>query len=381
MLALSLSCFCVNAVILSKIVTHPKLWSTINMFLTLLLLSNLVIGTFEFALPVAEFVFGDVSTSMKSYFCTATILPLQFHMVFTLTLSVWLVFLRSMMIKKADDIQIMITRHQRAKEVNGLGLLVALICGVWMIIYILIIFLHPLFPTEFDTARMCRGLPPFLNQSQKESAEKQILIWEIFMIIAGIFVYSSHTRIRRYRATHGGSYFANNRQNIATANQTIFCAYVKLILNDSKLAMIHYTRSHSDTADYISIIHFYLLFMAVDTVFIPLYWLTSIYRGFPELWYPERNKLYRINTPNSVEVEEERTARVKIVIPRRPSLKIVKITHFEAANEPSIEICRSMNNSSHIRSSVIDAEKNLYKDNVRQNNVTIWVPALTDIDI
>ena len=358
LIVLSLSCFFVNGTILSKILTRPKLWSTINTFLIIMLFCNFVIGTFEFSLPVAGSIYGELDKNTKLYFCTATILPLQFHRVVTLKLSIWLVFFRSMMIKRADDIQIKITKDQRAKEVNGLGLLVALICGAWVIIYVLIIFFHPDFPTKFDTVRMCRGLIPFQNMEHEKSAGRQILIWNMLMIIAGFFVYSSHIRIRRYRATHGSSYFTRNRQNIATVNQTLFCTYVKLFLNDTKLAIIYISRSFG-SVDYETIIHFYLLIMAVDSVFIPLHWLHSIRRDFPELWYPSRQKLYMMTVISNPEVEEKRSARKMIKIPRRPAEEKLKTKILNSAPQDEIrtdiyEACSEVSES--VNSDFVDVD-------------------------
>jgi hypothetical protein len=248
-------------------------------------------------------------------------------------------------------------------EVNGLGILVALICVVWITIYFVIIPFHPLFPLQFPTTRMCQGLTPFMNPEQEETAGSQILIWEIFNVLAGVFVYSSHIRIRRYRATHGNSYFTPNRQNIATLNQTIFYAYVKLFLIDFKLAMIQFVRSYFGTVEYSSISHLSLLIMGVDSVLVPLYWLSSIKKHFPELWYPG-DEPYIISTINSQEVEQERSARKKKILPRRPSLQMlpIRVSPNPHSSQSLNKIRINVNNSSELAGSVSipEEEREIY---------------------
>ena len=145
---LSASCIFINGIMLVKIITHPNLWSTINIFLSLILLSNFFIGSFEFALPSMEFLME------KRDFCLATFMPLQFHRFFTLVLSIWLVFLRSMIIQRAREIKYKVTKSGRISEDNNLGLLVSLICTTIIVGYVLIIFFHPLFPEGFGDIRI-----------------------------------------------------------------------------------------------------------------------------------------------------------------------------------------------------------------------------------
>ena len=130
----------------------------------------------------------------KRDFCLATFMPLQFHRFFTLILSIWLVFLRSMIIQRAREIKYKVTKSGRISEDNNLGLLVSLICTTIIVGYVLIIFFHPLFPEGFGDIRMCRGLKTFSNQ---EFANR--LIWLVYIFITGFFVYTSQRRVAAYR--------------------------------------------------------------------------------------------------------------------------------------------------------------------------------------
>ena len=298
-----------------------------------------------------------------------------------------------MMIKRADDIRIKITKNQQVKEVNGLGILVALICVVWITIYIPIFPFHPRFPLQFPTVRMCQGLTPFMNPEHEESAGSQIMIWEIFLVIAGVFVYSSHIRIWRYRATHGNSYFTPNRQNIATVNQTIFYAYVKLFLIEFRLVMIQFARSYFGTVEYSTIIHSSLLIVAVDSVLVPLYWLFSIKKDFPELWYPGRDKLYILSTINSQEVEQERSAREKKILPRRPSLEMlpIRVSPNPYSSQALNEIRTNIDNPFELARSILiceeEKESDFSQSHVNNGRQAMGIktgnyqPTLPDIDI
>ena len=103
------------------------------------------------------------------------------------------------------------------------------------------------------------GLPPFIDEAHKKNMMRNNLLRLVTVFVVIIFVWTSQSRITRYRwllfkylhiytliyistmiylqylifiyrKRHNQSYFLSYRQNIATIDQTIYYAYLKVFI-------------------------------------------------------------------------------------------------------------------------------------------------------
>ena len=75
------------------------------------------------------------------------------------------------------------------------------------------------------------GLTPFIDNSLQKKMIRNNLLRLVTVFFVIFFVWTSQSRIQRYRRSHNKSYFSRRRQNIATIDQTIYYAYLKCFCN------------------------------------------------------------------------------------------------------------------------------------------------------
>ena len=82
--------------------------------------------------------------------------------------------------------------------------------------------------------KLILGLAPIIDEKHQRKMMRNNLLRIVTVFAVTIFVWTSQSRIKRYRRTHDRSYFSAFRQNIATINQTIYYAYWKCFYNFHK---------------------------------------------------------------------------------------------------------------------------------------------------
>ena len=171
-----------------------------------------------------------------------------------------------------------------------MSLLVALAWSTFTVLCVVVLSTDPSIPHNVTAVRICKGdtfppftshtvsgtgllqllhagLPPFIDEAHKKNMMRNNLLRLVTVFVVIIFVWTSQSRITRYRwlllrylhiythiyrkdvsATisiyrrrHNQSYFLSYRQNIATIDQTIYYAYLKVSINiEIYLNDIHY---------------------------------------------------------------------------------------------------------------------------------------------
>ena len=93
---------------------------------------------------------------------------------------------------------------------------------------------------------------------------------------------SCHIRVIYYRRKHNNSYFSKYRQSMATMDQLLAAAYLKLLTSLSEEAVVLTHVLHLTlTVDYDTFLQMNNL---LNCIIVPCYWLVSSRRDFKELW-------------------------------------------------------------------------------------------------
>ena len=126
----------INFQLILNLLVRPVLWSTTNTFIGCILTSNLIYLNFQSLLIedskisisnehlVLHYLEYNFSGNYKSLLCSAKYISQFLHGTFTVTTFVGIVFLRSMMVKYADDIRTNNCKAHQAR-LSFLGVLVA----------------------------------------------------------------------------------------------------------------------------------------------------------------------------------------------------------------------------------------------------------------
>ena len=288
--------FFVNLLLLMQLVLRPKLWSTTNTYTGFLLclnssymLLNLIVNDSGIAfnnddiLSLLELLYAD---QYRSAICTVKYFGTFFHSAISLYLIVTIIFIRSMMVKRAPDIceeKYQCKKHQA--HLGSIGFLVAIVGVTAIVGKICFFMIDPQTSYEYILVLPCRGL---VKDHSDDEKKKIIRIWFIRVMVEILMVLHTiacHVRVLRFQRAHNRSYFRKVRQNINTFQEMLAASY--LITSGALVEEVAFITLVYDQSP---IIRPSIVYDAVDILYciiLPSYWLFSTKRNFAEFWSME----------------------------------------------------------------------------------------------
>jgi hypothetical protein len=289
----------VNLIIISKLLIRPVLWSTTNSFLGCILTLNFFYLLVQIFINIEEYeeigleedpiiqslelLFTD---SYKSIICSARYMAYFIHGSSTLYVMVGIIFIRSIMIKHADNIRqdnLACKSHQARLSVIGILVAVLVFTGCFGVIIGFILL--PRSPFDFVLVRNCRGVSMSYSEEETHKIISSWLTRLIIIILISLAIFSCQVRIIVFKRRHNSSYFSHFRQNIATLHQTFAAAYLKICMALVKEVIFFNWVTNSSTS--IEIGPFLKLSIVLDCIFIPCFWMYSTKHDFREFWCSE----------------------------------------------------------------------------------------------
>ena len=287
-----------NFLLVSNLLIRPVLWSTNNIFLGCFLSINffyLIIQIFigdandqtipdgDMIIQYFEYSFSD---NYKAIICSIKYISQYIHGSFTLCILCGSIFIRSMMVKHADNIR---TNNLDCKShqayLSDIGILAGiLILTIWLGLIITMI-IAPISPVDYVLVQSCRGVPISYSEEEMRKKLSHVSSRFVILVVFALGTLSSQVRISYFRKHHNGSYFSKFRQNIATIDQSLAAAYLRIAAALVKEVMIFVIIRNSTR-----IIQFetYLKIRNIlMCVVIPCYWIYSTKKDFPEFWSEE----------------------------------------------------------------------------------------------
>ena len=117
-------------------------------------MSNIVYGGSELSLP---FLFGLLPSKVdQEWLCDFSFWPGAYHITNMSQLCMWIAFLRSMMVKKAESI-VTSSNGDGTKEVRFISLLVAFVWGTFTVLNVVVLHTDKKIPHEVSVIRVCKG--------------------------------------------------------------------------------------------------------------------------------------------------------------------------------------------------------------------------------
>ena len=224
------------------------------------------------------------SDNYRSIVCSAKYISSFLHGSSTLAILLGTIFIRSMMVKHADNIRTDNCKSHQAR-LSIIGILVAVFIFTFCMGVIIVLILYPLSPFDFVLARSCRGLAISYSEIEKRKIMEGWLARLVSLAVFTIAILSCHVRIIRFKRHHNMSYFSQFRQNIVTVDQTLAAAYLKIALAVFRetifLSIINSSTSMIKDENFIKISNF------LNCIAIPCYWIYSTKKDFKEYWSKE----------------------------------------------------------------------------------------------
>ena len=310
----------VNLFLISKLFIRPSLWSTNNSFIVAILVLNF------FYLLLQVFLVNDVKETtssddafvqglenlfidnFKSILCSTKYISDFMYSSLTLFSFLGTIFIRSMMIKHAENICLdgfLCKRHQARLSI--IGILVGFSILTVSIGGTIGIFIHKLFPFDFLRVRYCRGVSILYRTDDMHKLFSQWLSRLISLVLISIAILTCQVRILRFRRSHNQTYFSHFRRNIATVDQLIFAAYLKIALAIIKEAIFYNRAINIETVLKVGII--------LDCIVIPCYWMYSAKQDFREFWSGRTVFEKKLRNQQFVHLHENKPR----LCPRRPN--------------------------------------------------------------
>ena len=318
----------VNLILILNILIRPVLWSTTNTFICCLLASNLFYLAFQTVLSEAEenstpdqniifhYLEHSFAENYRSMLCSAKYISQFLHGTIALTLLVGIIFIRSMMIKYADNIR---TKDCKAHQalLSFIGILVAVFIFTSCTGVIITFIIHPLSTSEYVLVRNCMAVTI-------EYESTQYGMWlpdSVILVLLTVATLSCQVRVSSFRKRHNNSYFRKYRQNIATMNQLLVAAYLTLLTAIFKETIVLITVLNFSTP--VSYEHFLKINSVVNCIIIPIYWMNSTKNDFKDFWLIQTCfwKTKRISHFNTNEVQ------MVPLEPRRPPVRKTDLTY------------------------------------------------------
>ena len=289
----------VNLLLISKLLIRPVLWSTTNTFLVCFLSINVFFLLVQILLVVEENdekdpydeVLIHVLDSLfydhqKSIFCSVQYMSNFIHATSTLNVLLGTIFIRSMMVKHADNMRpnsLDCKSHQARLSI--IGILVAVFIFTFCSGVIIVLIFDPLSPFDFVLVRNCREVPISYSEEEMRKIMQGWLSRLVSLAIFALATFSCHVRIIQFKRRHNMSYFSHFRQNIATVDQSLAAAYLKIGLAVFK-EVIFYSIINKSTST-IEVDAFMKISNVLNCIAIPCYWIYSTKQDFNELWSKE----------------------------------------------------------------------------------------------
>ena len=285
-----------NFLLIFNLLIRPVLWSTINTFLGSLLAINFLYILVEICLyneisqindkteedEIVQSLDHLFSHHYKSVLCSAQYLSGYILRSFSLFVMLGTIFIRIMMVKYADNIRtnrLLLKNHHAHLRI--IGILVALLIVIFMTNVIINILLFPLFPFDYVPVKSCLGV----SISHHKEEERGSLIQIVSLVLMLVILIAGHVRIILFKSHHNRSYFSQNRQNVATLDQTFSAAYIALCLAICKAMNLIIIFANSDPA--VDDEKFLKLMMFVNTIAVPCFWIISTWTNFKVFWSKE----------------------------------------------------------------------------------------------
>ena len=173
-------------------------------------------------------------------------------------------------------------RKSYQARLSTIGILVSVQILTFLVITFLIMMLFPLFPYDFVLVKYCRGVPFSYSLDERQKITQGWLIRLSLRILMLLLTLFCQLRIFLTKRSRHSSNFCNKRQNIATLDQTLFAAHLKLFL--AILHEIHFKLliEKSPSGQYTAELN--LTRDILNCVLLPGYWVYSTKQQFPELW-------------------------------------------------------------------------------------------------
>ena len=288
----------INLTLIIKLLRSPSLWSTINIYLSCVLLLNCCFLISKIVLFPEEDITTKLEESLMDYLlrlvsfnhqtslsCSTHVLANFFHGVPTMLILLGVVFIRLIMIKHAEKVrQDKMPRKRDQARLSMIGVLVGVLIITLCLIYMVNFIMHDFFPNEFIEVRICKGV-----YKPTDEIEKMRFWWMRMSSLALmlIFTLSCNIRIFLFRRQHGLSYFSRYRQNIATAHQTFAAIYIKIIFKILKEILILCIIFEKFSCSRMFLFLMMPYCSILECIIIPGYWIFSTKSHFPELWSTE----------------------------------------------------------------------------------------------
>ena len=289
----------VNLILISKLLIRPVLWSTTNSFLGCILTLNFFYLLVQLSINIEEYEEIDLqedpiiqsldylfADSYKSIICSARYISYFIHGSSTLYVMVGIIFIRSMMIKHADNIRqnnLACKSHQA--RLSFIGILVAVLVFTGCIGVIIGFILLPLSPFDLVLVRNCRGVSMLYSEEETHKIISSWITRLTIIILIFLAIFSCHVRIIVFKRRHNGSYFSHFKQNIETLHQNFAAAFLKICIALVNEVIFFNWITNSSTS--IEIGPFSRLSIILDCIFIPCFWMYSTKQDFREFWCSE----------------------------------------------------------------------------------------------
>ena len=331
-----------NFWLIFNLAIRPVLWSTTNTFLGCLLSINFLYIFVEICIlgninePNEQVMVDEFVEALdylfldhhKSIICSAQHLANFIFAFSSLVVLLGTIFIRMMMIKHAGNIWTSrFIRKSHQAHLRIIGLLVAILIVTLITNTIINLVLFPLFPFENFPVKSCRGVLISYTTEEQQQIFRAWLIRVVSLVLMLIAVVVSHVRIILFRRYHSLSYFSKHRQNIATLDQTLAAAYLKIVL-----AVVQNMNFIPIFANYGHVIDhgiFMKLANYVNSIVVPCYWMFSTKKNFKDFWSKETVFLKELHPLSTVAPRktfgEQGTSPV--LVPRRPEYQETSFTN------------------------------------------------------
>ena len=244
----------------------------------------------------------------------------------TLYLYFGVIFIRMILIRHAENIRtdnMSPKTHQARLSIIGgivLGLILSLMASL-----IINLMLFPQFPFEFLLVRNCRGIQTLYSSEEIEKIKKGWsvdLVGLMLLLVATMFF---HLRVCLTKRRQHISKFSQNRQNIATLDQTLAASYLKLVLAIMETFSFLLILNNSPYKIYNT-----PLLVATNTlncIAVPAYWTYSASTHFQDLSSHQILFSRKLTSHNSV------NASRGVLEPRRPTNQHISGEQYSKGGE------------------------------------------------
>ena len=317
----------INLYLICNVIIRPAVWSTGNTFLCFFLSLNafhLLVQIYLSSRKIFPTADNDLLQALDYLYydsrtakiCSAQNIIGHLHHTSTVNVLLGILVIRLMMINYAENIKTenMLRKSYQAR-LSTIGILVSVQILTFLVITFLIMMLFPLFPYDFVLVKHCRGVPLSYSLEERQKITKGWLIRLSLMILMLLLTLFCQLRIFLTKRSRHSSNFSNKRQNIATLDQTLFAAHLKLFL--AILYEIHFNLliENSPSGKYIAELD--LTRDILNCVLLPGYWVYSTKQQFPELWA----QVSRCRNTSRIPTKPSSFDTLSVMEPRRPVQK------------------------------------------------------------